>query len=151
MACKRVLVTLDGSRLAEQALKAIQKVAEPGAVVHLLSVITADNKIPMVDFTSPDGPWPTDPANFAEAVRARCGYLEEVSEEICQAGFRCETEVRQGQVIDTILDVAREGYEVVVMATHGRGDLERAALGSVAEGVLRKAPCPVLVISPYAS
>jgi nucleotide-binding universal stress UspA family protein len=41
-----------------------------------------------------------------------------------------------------------EGCDLIVMGTHGRSGLRRALLGSVAEEVLRKAPCPVLTIRP---
>lgn len=47
----------------------------------------------------------------------------------------------------TILRVAeREGSDLVVMGTHGRTGAERLALGSVAERVLRGAPCPVVTV-----
>ncbi len=50
-----------------------------------------------------------------------------------------------GDAAATILDVATEtGCDLIVMGTHGRTGLSRLLLGSVAEEVVRKAPCPVL-------
>jgi nucleotide-binding universal stress UspA family protein len=53
----------------------------------------------------------------------------------------------QGQPVDEILRAAEESRcEVIVMGTHGRTGLARFVLGSVAERVLREAPCPVLTV-----
>lgn len=60
-------------------------------------------------------------------------------------------EVRQlrGDPADTVLRVAREEKaDLVVMGSHGRSGLGRLLAGSVAEGVLREAPCPVLIVKP---
>ena len=51
-----------------------------------------------------------------------------------------------GDPTDAILDAAREGYDLVVMSTHGRSGLERVLIGSVAEKVVRQAVCPVLTV-----
>jgi len=42
--------------------------------------------------------------------------------------------------------VAREGFDLLMMVTHGRTGLSKLALGSITEAVLQHAPCPVLVI-----
>jgi nucleotide-binding universal stress UspA family protein len=60
---------------------------------------------------------------------------------------RVQTHVRQGPCAAEICDYAREGlFDLVVMGTHGRRGLSRVLLGSVAERVLRMAPCPVLTL-----
>ncbi|MCC7043482.1 MAG: universal stress protein [Acidobacteria bacterium] len=62
-------------------------------------------------------------------------------------GAGASTDVREGPVVPGILAAAREaGIDLIVMGTHGRSGFERLALGSVAEKVLRKAACPVLVV-----
>ncbi len=56
--------------------------------------------------------------------------------------------VEEGAAVATILDVAKkEKSDLICLGTHGREGVERLVLGSVAEKVLRKAPCPVLTIS----
>jgi nucleotide-binding universal stress UspA family protein len=56
-------------------------------------------------------------------------------------------EVVLGKPIDAIVRVAAESKaDMIVMGTHGRGGFSRLLMGSVAEGVLRKVPCPVLFV-----
>jgi nucleotide-binding universal stress UspA family protein len=55
--------------------------------------------------------------------------------------------VREGSPFVEIVRYAREEHiDLIVMGTHGRGPIAHMLLGSVAEQVLRKAPCPVLVV-----
>jgi len=55
--------------------------------------------------------------------------------------------LRRGDDATEILNVAAEtGADLIVMGTHGRGGLSRLVMGSVAERVMRKAPCPVLTV-----
>lgn len=58
-----------------------------------------------------------------------------------------QTQVREGPVVTTILDAARElRADLIVVGTHGRSGFQRFALGSVAERVLRRSPCPVIIV-----
>jgi universal stress protein A len=57
------------------------------------------------------------------------------------------TVVKTGDARDAILEAAREiEADLIVMGTHGRRGVTRLFLGSVAEDVMRRAPCPVLVV-----
>lgn len=61
--------------------------------------------------------------------------------------LHAEIEVRQGDAASEILFVAEHGnIDLVVVATHGRSGLRRFVMGSVAEKIVRHAPCPVLSI-----
>ena len=56
-------------------------------------------------------------------------------------------EIAVGRPADTIVRLARErNADLIVMATHGRTGLEHVVMGSVAEKVVRLAPCPVLTV-----
>ena len=58
-----------------------------------------------------------------------------------------EAEVARGQPADAIVRFAQErDVDLIVMGTHGRSGLQHALLGSVAEKVVRQAPCPVLTV-----
>lgn len=77
---------------------------------------------------------------------ARRGYLYGVSEWLDQAGFEVDIEVREGEVIETILKAAHEGYDVILMVRRSSADRRAIAVASVTEGVIKKAPCPVILI-----
>ncbi|HIE33467.1 MAG TPA: universal stress protein [Thermodesulfobacteriaceae bacterium] len=60
-----------------------------------------------------------------------------------------ETIIAVGDVADKICEVAKEkDINLIVMGTHGRGGLEKVLFGSVAEKVVKTAPCPVLTVNP---
>ena len=160
MGYQRILVTLDGSKWAEMALQHVLQVAEPGAQIHILSVMAEDRISEIAALASAMGQtvalsneqWPAiNPAGDPRAVYAREDYLHHVSDWLEQVGMHVTVEVRPGNVVDTIVSVARDGFDVVVMVTHGRTGLSRVALGSVAEGVLHRSPCPVLIIPASAA
>jgi nucleotide-binding universal stress UspA family protein len=61
------------------------------------------------------------------------------------------TEVTTGPPARMIVQIARDrGVSLIVMGTHGYGALAHLVLGSVAERVVRTAPCPVLTVRPHA-
>jgi nucleotide-binding universal stress UspA family protein len=77
--------------------------------------------------------------------------LDDVASHITREDIAVNTLVRTGSVVDTISEVARDGFDLIVMATHGRTGLGKVILGSVAADLLPVAPCPVLVIPPGCS
>ena len=61
-----------------------------------------------------------------------------------------EAKVLVGDVAEEIIRHAEErGMDLIVMGTHGYKGLEKVMFGSVAEKVVRSAPCPVMTINPY--
>ena len=61
--------------------------------------------------------------------------------------IRVERILEEGDPVQEILHTARETHaDIIVMGTHGRTGVGRLLMGSVAEAVLRKAPCPVLTV-----
>jgi len=155
MGYSRILVTLDGSKFSEVALQHAVKVANPKAHIHLLSVM-AENRVSEIaalanakaEPPSPgDKNWP--PARGIEnthSEEARMAYLRKVAEYLVYAEYDITYEVREGNVVDAIVTVGDSGYEVTIMATHGRTGGEKVALGSVTEGVLQRIHTPILVI-----
>lgn len=64
-----------------------------------------------------------------------------------EAGVKVTHQLEEGDPVAQILRVAREAAcDLIVMGTHGRAGLTRWFSGSVAEEVIRKAPCPVLIV-----
>lgn len=79
-------------------------------------------------------------ADVSEQLHALAGEVE-------REGVPVEALVRVGHPASEVVDVAqREGIALIVMGTHGRTGLRHVLLGSVAEHVVRHAPCPVLVV-----
>jgi nucleotide-binding universal stress UspA family protein len=92
------------------------------------------------------GAIPPDPREPEETLKAKIRQSMPAN----FAGI-VECLVQDGDVTEEILKTAQQWRcDVIVLATHGRSGLRRVLLGSVAEAVLRKAPCPVLTIKPTA-
>jgi nucleotide-binding universal stress UspA family protein len=89
------------------------------------------------------------PAWLSPEARERLGAdLRLLAKPVREDGVRVRVELAEGNPATEILARAHE-FDLVVMATHGRrGGLERWVGGSVTEAVLRKAPCPVLTVTP---
>lgn len=93
------------------------------------------------------------PLNHGEVVARRQddGYLENLGAELrrCQPpeGVPAEYLLEEGAAADTILRTAASNRcDLIVVGTHGRTGLRHLLMGSVAEQVVRKAPCPVLTV-----
>jgi nucleotide-binding universal stress UspA family protein len=144
----QILVPLDGSPLAEEALHAATALARAwDAEITLFQVVrpitlSADPALPV--------PFAFDEDLTAMSRMQAQDYLDGVVEELRDEGLRATGVAAVGwHSADSILAVARpERVAVVVLATHGRGGLRRLALGSVADKVVRGADVPVLVYRP---
>ncbi len=138
MAFRKVLVPLDGSPLAEEALwQAIQVADRDGLEVALLRAAEARASLG------------ADPGEAqVRAVRTAEEYLEEVAAWLRQAGVRgVTTHVWYGPPVPSIVEAADAlAVDLVVMSTHGRSGLSRLLLGSVAEAVVRATSRPVLLV-----
>ena len=73
--------------------------------------------------------------------------LEEIQTRIKRKGLQVECRGNHGRPEDVIVELARkENADLIVIGTHGRTRLPHVLLGSVAERVIRSAPCPVITI-----
>jgi len=94
------------------------------------------------------------PTSFAAVDEELFGYaqkkmtnLVEKSKSTCPG---CTGVVLKGEVADAIVDyVSDKNSDMIIMATHGAQGIEKIMLGSVAERVLKRASCPVLIFNPY--
>ena len=152
MSFHKILVTLDGSELAESAVAYAKQAAAPGAHVTLLTVMEEDwaAALAMAGVMGHTAPIPANPRNSTdpEALAESRRYLDDICEPLVRGGLNVSSEVHHGSVIEVIKAVAEQGYDLLVMATHGRTGLGKVILGSVVSDVLPVAPCPVLVIPP---
>jgi nucleotide-binding universal stress UspA family protein len=84
-----------------------------------------------------------------EALAGARKKMAAVAQEYLKGFARLETRVMSGAPAEKIVELARqEKIDLIIMGAHGRAGLERAIFGSVADKVVRSAPCPVLTIRP---
>jgi nucleotide-binding universal stress UspA family protein len=89
-----------------------------------------------------EGAVPLDPETFRAEAKVKLDSLEPPA-----PGMALERRLTEGDPAAEILRQAREiDADLIVMGTHGRTGLARLLMGSVAEQVVRQAPCPVLTV-----
>lgn len=145
---KRVLAPTDFSEHSRCSVRYAVEIAQKfGAELVLLHVV------PDAVLTLPDAvmPTPAPVADLAALTQAgKDGLTKLVSDEkLERLNPRCE--VRIGSPAGEIVAAARDLHaDLVCVSTHGRTGLSRVLLGSVAELIVRQAPCPVLTVRPKA-
>lgn len=144
----RILCPVDFSRHAEKALTAAKDLAAEFdaavLVVHVNPPVFGDNTIgynaPKVDFNV--SPYLEELEKKAQASLDRL-----VEEHFQDSPLGIETHVAYGNEADQITELAdREKADLIVLSTHGKTGVKRWLLGSVAEGVIRRASQPVLAV-----
>ncbi len=150
---QRILVPLDGSAFAEQALCHAQHVAQAGQTeIHLLSVapLLEDQSLAVVDlypvYVYRD--YLVDHKMELERINVELnGYLDQLSAQVKAAGYKAIPAIRFGQPADEIIAyAAKSGCDLIAMSTHGRSGIGRWVYGSVADKVLRSSSVPVLLV-----
>jgi nucleotide-binding universal stress UspA family protein len=140
MTIQHVLVPVDFSPYAEHALEYAVALAKTlHARLTLLHVI---EPLPL----SRDATIAFPHAYLQELESTAQHQLEQVLARAQEAGLHATTAIVHGVPFQGIVDAAREQQaDLIVMGTHGRTGLRHVLVGSVAEKVVRLAPCPVLV------
>lgn len=142
---KTLLVPLDGSALAEQALPPALAFAEAveGRLV-LISVTATPFDLKLVK-PGAHAPWSAVP--WSTPAERLVKYLDAVIEKLSSSDVPLQARVTYGDIADEILKVARfEEADVIVMATHGRSGLGHLLIGSIARRVAQEAAVPVLLV-----
>lgn len=146
-----MLVTLDGSELAEKVLSHVKELAEhlgpKSADITLLRVC----ELFFPPYTYPP-PTPLSWEEYLEYETKRCTeicqtYLSKVEEQLKSDGLNVRSIVPTGTPANVIVDYAnKSAVDLIVMATHGRTGLSRWALGSVADKVVTGATSPIFLV-----
>ena len=144
---KHILIPLDGSELAESALKDGAAIAAMSmAKITLLSVIQPIEDVINIDRSH--SIFIDEQANIKQ--QQAYSYLHSIAERIRDEKTAVHTTVEIGNAGEVIIDYASShDIDLIVMATHGRSGLKRWVYGSVAEKVLRGALQPVLLVRSY--
>ncbi len=132
-----ILCPVDFSPNARQALRLAGELSqERNATLHMLHVV--DVAIPAkVEVTAP----------FDKMEVAVTSKLKRLAHQAIDEKVDHEIHVETGDPGAQVLDAAKRiGADLIVIARHGRKGLRRLVLGSVAERIIREAPCPVLTV-----
>ena len=142
-AAKRILVPVDFSPMSQAVLEYASLLAQPlPAAITLLHVYEPPAAMSGIV------PGADDRADLLEERTQATTLLARMLEVLKGLGCaQAQMLIEEGFAVETILRVARDGkFDLIAMATHGRTGLDRVLMGSVVEGVWRKAPCVVLTV-----
>ena len=143
IAVRNVLFATDFSEASEAALPyAAAFSAHFGSQLHLTHIL------PDVKFLRPGAP---DPAVFGSIYEDAHGNAQGKMKRLSRRmrDLPHQAHVRHGEIPQVVCDMVRElDIDLVIAGTHGRTGLGRLIIGSVAEEILRQAPCPVLTVGP---
>ncbi|MCS7102325.1 MAG: universal stress protein [Candidatus Korarchaeum sp.] len=149
----KILVPMDGSDHSFKALEVAIEIAKRFGSKLTVLYVSSLSFIPLV---APETPFIASMpiVNPSEFIRLRDAESKAAEELLSRAevmvreqGVEVGRMRREGHVVQEIVRAAKEGgYELIVMGTKGTSGIKELLLGSVAEGVVRHAPCSVLVV-----
>ena len=134
---KKILVPLDGSKVAEEVLTHVELLArQSGAHVILMRVV------PFL--------WPSEYVHLKEMGhkmdKEASDYLFTIETHLVEKGIEASVSVDEGNVPEVICDTAKErGVDLIAISTHGHGGIKGWALGSVTAKVIQASSIPLLV------
>lgn len=140
---QKILVPTDFSPHAEVALRLACELAKSNeaalCIVHVQDILLT---------SLPEGMTYYDTAALAHMRNELAARLGQVQRDVIATGVRqVETKLVEGQPFREIVRVAEESKsQLIVMGTHGRTGIAHVLLGSVAERVVRRSPCPVITV-----
>ena len=143
MSVQRILVAVDDSPIAAHAADvAIDLAAGVGAKLAFIFVVDPGSVV------APDGGIPASELIAhadQDAKRLLAGFQQGLSSDVTPLEF-----VKVGTPATEVVHAATEWpADLIVIGSHGRRGVTRALLGSVAEAVMRQAPCPVVVVRAH--
>lgn len=143
-AIEKIVVPVDFSENTDKLVTYAGYVAKKlGATIHFVHVVA---------------PYPGDAmigvpfaAEYRDKIyiasKERMANLVQDNQSLCPG---CTGHVVPGEPVDQIIEIAKENNsDLIVISTHGAKGLEKILLGSVAERVLKRSPCPVLIMNPF--
>jgi nucleotide-binding universal stress UspA family protein len=136
-----ILLAIDGSECSEAAILKVLQTAPKDAQIRIITVI---EPFPVVESWAYAVNWPV----VLEGQRKEAAaFVAEAAKTFRDRNFAVSTIIEEGNAKPVIVDTAAKWpADLVVLGSHGRRGLPRFLLGSVSEGVVRHAPCSVLVV-----
>ena len=153
---KKILVPLDGSKLAECALNHVKILFQDGPVGEILLLNVVVTEIPWRELQGAEDGGQSmvfDYNAFKKPLIDNSNkYLARVQSRLSSEGIKVQTEtIDYGEPSHSITDYAQKNsVDLIVMATHGYTGMKKMMLGSVALKVLHESNVPVLLVRPEA-
>jgi nucleotide-binding universal stress UspA family protein len=146
---KKILVPLDGSKLAECAIPYAEALAKGCNTEKVILVSVTERVQGYRAFEEPGQPLGQRlvPEAFGKKEKQAQRYLDRIAKKMAAKGINVSTEVLLWKPEEAIVGYAKQyGCDLIVMASHGRSGPSRWAHGSVADKVLRGSPVPILMV-----
>ena len=146
---KKILVPLDGSKLAECALPHVEELAKGCDTEEVILVSVTERVQGYRALEEPSQPLGQRlvPEAFGKKEKQAQRYLDRIAKTMEAKGINVGTEVLLWKPAEAIVGYAKQfGCDLIVMASHGRSGPSRWAYGSVADKVLRASCIPVLMV-----
>lgn len=142
---QKILVPVDGSDYSIRALDAAADLASTLQATLVVGEVVDVNRAATMSFGEPQLV-----QGCLDALRVECdASVKQAVERVTPRVAGVESRVVTGNVVEEILKMATEtGAKWIVMGSHGRTGLNRMLMGSIAEGVLRHSPVPVMIVPP---
>ena len=143
---KTIVVAVDFSNATPGVLGMASELAKAfGAQLRLFHVVEPEPSYTAYGFT-PDE-FPALHAYQEEAKRRAAAKMEELLAKVSPDLPSATTQIAEGSPLHALLDYVKEcGADFVVLGSHGHGVIASLLLGSVAEGMVRKATVPTLIV-----
>jgi nucleotide-binding universal stress UspA family protein len=147
---KKILVPLDGSKLAESVLPYVEELATKlDAEVDLISVTNrVQGYWPFEDLSKPHQTRLSPQATCSMEEHA-ANYLNTAAKRLEEKSIKVVKEVICGKTAQEINFYANDNHsDLIIISTHGRGGLSKLTHGNIAEKVLKQSHVPVVLIRP---
>ena len=143
---KKVLFPVDFTKGSKKVLPFVKFFVDKcGAELHLVHVVRGPE-----DFTGFDMGAAWFSSFEQELIKGAQKAMDRFVSEELGDDPNVRTRILMGDAVDEITNYAAENaIDIIVMGTHGRKGLEKIMFGSVAEGVVKAASCPVITVNPY--
>lgn len=149
MMYQKILVPLDGSKLAECVLPYVEALATGCDVKDIILFRVCETPFVPADYPAsiPES-WEKHVDQIKKYEQKQCGlYLEDQEQRLKKLGFSVRSDSALGNAADEIVDyAAKNEIDLIVMASHGRSGISRWAFSSVTEKVLRATCVPIMMV-----
>ena len=144
---RKILVTFDGSKLAECVLPHVEFIAKaPGVESVIFLRVVEPFRMPGGYYDSSLSAEEIKRIDSEQRVEAE-NYLKKLVKQTKYEGVNVQSKVISGKAADSIAEYAtKNGVDLIIISTHGRSGVSRWVWGSVADRVLRSACAPVLMV-----